>query len=433
MLGRILAVEFTYLEGLDPSTSSGLIAQLNASLATHGFVAMDRQERRGGLAKALKKLKAAMKLRKSGKKEIAAAAATAEGISRPQSATDAFGERNPSQPVAATAEERHSTETDARPAPVLVSKEKDDELPDSGENTEDEEVLLPMSGYRPGMTDERARALFLRYGLTYQPPDRRHDNEQPPGKIRRVERPVRIRIHWQCHECQSHFARERTCASCGHRRCSACIRSPPKRIMQMVETTRELQQNSETTAPVPGESAQETTTAVAVDSPETSGTVALLPTIASQSPIEPLERDDQADDEEDLDFSRHYRLAMPARPKSGEDLVLRAKSQIIRRQCHKCETPYVPASRMQCESCHHTRCTLCPRFPAKSQKWPMGSPGDLNAPDEEVRMVKAVQRVYKKPRQRIRYTCDRCETVFADSERCRQCGHERCPDCLRNL
>lgn len=46
-------------------------------------------------------------------------------------------------------------------------------------------------------------------------------------------------------------------------------------------------------------------------------------------------------------------------------------------------------------------------------------------------MVQAVQRVYRKPRQRVRYTCEHCETLFIDSDRCVECGHERCQSCLR--
>ncbi|KAF2483177.1 hypothetical protein BDY17DRAFT_296956 [Neohortaea acidophila] len=45
-----------------------------------------------------------------------------------------------------------------------------------------------------------------------------------------------------------------------------------------------------------------------------------------------------------------------------------------------------------------------------------------------------LERVYRRPRQRIRWTCDRCQTTTAASKtkRCAVCGHERCEDCVRS-
>jgi hypothetical protein len=44
----------------------------------------------------------------------------------------------------------------------------------------------------------------------------------------------------------------------------------------------------------------------------------------------------------------------------------------------------------------------------------------------------SVQRVYKQPRQRVRWTCDMCDSVFISRDRCDNCHHEKCGDCIRS-
>ncbi|CAD0095239.1 unnamed protein product [Aureobasidium vineae] len=50
--------------------------------------------------------------------------------------------------------------------------------------------------------------------------------------------------------------------------------------------------------------------------------------------------------------------------------------------------------------------------------------------DPILRAPSGVQRVYRKPRQRVRYTCHECSTPFRSHARmCDKCAHERCLDC----
>ncbi|CAD0108666.1 unnamed protein product [Aureobasidium uvarum] len=50
--------------------------------------------------------------------------------------------------------------------------------------------------------------------------------------------------------------------------------------------------------------------------------------------------------------------------------------------------------------------------------------------DPILRAPGGVQRVYRKPRQRVRYTCHECSTPFRSHGReCDKCRHERCLDC----
>lgn len=71
-----------------------------------------------------------------------------------------------------------------------------------------------------------------------------------------------------------------------------------------------------------------------------------------------------------------------------------------------------------------TRTRRVPGFPP----WP--SCGNVNIVTEHNAAL-YVTRVYRKPRQRVRWTCDRCETGFAGRNNCRTCGHVKCTDCTR--
>ena len=143
---------------------------------------------------------------------------------------------------------------------------------------------------------------------------------------------------------------------------------------------------------------------------------------------EKLEKDDIAPDSDAE--ANTYKYVFQQRPRAGIQLVMRPKAQIVRRVCHVCEAHFKSANRTECQRCGHLRCSLCPRHPLKPEKWPHGSPGDA-APGDESNMVTAVQRVYRKPRQRVRWYCDRCQSQMINRERC-GCGHERCGACVRN-
>ncbi|KAK4934371.1 hypothetical protein LTR28_010692, partial [Elasticomyces elasticus] len=54
---------------------------------------------------------------------------------------------------------------------------------------------------------------------------------------------------------------------------------------------------------------------------------------------------------------------------------------------------------------------------------------DERAPERAVE----VRRMYRRPKQRVRWSCERCRSPFVDSTRvCATCGHERCEQCLRD-
>ncbi|KAE9371698.1 hypothetical protein N431DRAFT_492017 [Stipitochalara longipes BDJ] len=121
----------------------------------------------------------------------------------------------------------------------------------------------------------------------------------------------------------------------------------------------------------------------------------------------------------------------------------------IHRICHKCNTTY--GGSKVCIGCGHARCTKCPRFPVKKPEGKgkateaAAPKGDIIEADswfglkEEVPLTMPNPKpngqplVRKAPRQRVRRTCCKCETLYATgSKTCANCEHGRCTDCPRD-
>lgn len=73
------------------------------------------------------------------------------------------------------------------------------------------------------MQEEKARALFAKYGLTLEPGEW---TVPTTVGVPRVEKQVRMRIHRICHRCQTTFGADRLCSRCHHTRCKKCPRVP---------------------------------------------------------------------------------------------------------------------------------------------------------------------------------------------------------------
>nr|POE72211.1 hypothetical protein CFP56_12087 [Quercus suber] len=302
---------------------------------------------------------------------------------------------------------------------------------------------IPSSASQAGISEDRLRALCSRHSLSYQPV--RRWPAEPPRKSRRVEKPSKIKMYWNCHECKAVLGRERKCRQCGHARCEharcdECSKTPAARATQLLAaaTHPEKEDGAEevgsATAPEPKVPVEESPVekdagkGKAVEPPATDCETANMP--APDLMAATLEQDDDVDEDacDDLLEQHRRRLALHIRPRTSEELMLRPKVQIIRRCCHVCDQPFLPANRTDCANCGHERCTMCPRWPLKAEKWSMGSPGDEKASPVP---TSTVQRVYKKPRLRVRYTCEQCDSVFTERNVCTNCGHGRCKDCRR--
>jgi hypothetical protein len=140
------------------------------------------------------------------------------------------------------------------------------------------------------------------------------------GHALRVEKPIRMRVHRECHKCGRTFGLAKECLGCQHSRCKQCPRNPPKRTEAEREESRQKR-------------------AAMLKERE------LNPIIIA-----------------DWDHSdKKILLRRPARP-AGQDLIHKKPRQRIRRTCCQCQKLYSSGSKT-CQSCQHARCTDCPRDP----------------------------------------------------------------------
>ncbi|KAK3306890.1 uncharacterized protein B0T15DRAFT_156592 [Chaetomium strumarium] len=217
---------------------------------------------------------------------------------------------------------------------------------------------------RSQIFEARAKKIGELYGLEIKPSEW-HSTE---GNALRVEKPIRMRVHRKCHLCNTSFGLGKECAKCKHKRCKQCPRVPPKRTEAEREESRKKR-------------------------------AAILKERAENAPIIP-----------DWDPTpKKIVLKRPAKT-GGQDLIYRKPRQRIRRICCQCERLF--AGSKTCEGCQHTRCTDCPRDPAKKDKYPYGYPGD--APGVKIG----------------HYHCTKCKHIFSipplDEPSCVKCSHDKC-------
>lgn len=225
---------------------------------------------------------------------------------------------------------------------------------------------------------ERARQLSERYGLEMNP----HAWYQMEGHVLRVHKPVRMRVHRQCHQCGHELNQSGICNSCKHNNCGQCTRKPPKRNEAEVIASREKRDHI-----------LRERTANAMIMPDWNCT-------PSEKAV----------------------LSKPGR-QGGQELVYKKVRQRVRRTCCQCLEAGGPevtfqGGKLKCPKCDHARCTDCPRDPPKKDKYPYGYPGDEFG-------AKSIPH----------YKCHECNTKFppgaADGTECTVCSHKKCDGCER--
>ncbi|SPO06014.1 uncharacterized protein DNG_08703 [Cephalotrichum gorgonifer] len=225
---------------------------------------------------------------------------------------------------------------------------------------------------RKQLFDERAKLLGERFGLQVKP----SEWWSTEGTALRIERPIRMRVRRNCHECNATFGQAKECPNCQHVRCKQCTRHPAKRTEEEKQASRERK--------------------------------AAKAAELAANPI--IQADWRHDDKPD------FKLTKPAKT-GGQDLVYRKPRQRVRRNCHECGALFVTGSKT-CGGCGHIRCTDCPRDPAKKSKYPYGYPGDEFGPNSTPY-----------------HGCHECKTVFpggaADGVACVSCKHLKCEKCVR--
>ena len=191
----------------------------------------------------------------------------------------------------------------------------------------------------------------------------------PSTEVQMVEKRVRARVHRVCHRCGTMIDTTRVCPRCEHLQCRKCTRYPAKR--------------------------------------------------------KPTAKENEMDNSEQAETSGNIKRVSVSRP----------KVQRIHRWCHKCDTEFSTPGLTECTECGHIRCTKCPRGPPKKRKFPTGFPGDIEASSSDSLPIPlpGPKRRYKTTRQRVRWNCHSCDTLFQNgTETCESCGHERCKDCIRS-
>lgn len=325
-----------------------------------------KEDRRKSLGKYVKRMSSVFKREKVDKSKSAAAAAPSASTATPaaasSSAAPAQGDKeNKPKPDEATA-------APAAPAPESTPQVAVDEP--------DPKPIITQELNRSALQQERARALFAKYGLTLESHEWISTTPQPIS-VQRIEKPIRMRVHRSCHHCGTTYGVDKVCTNCEHKRCKKCPRYPKKK------TPAEKQKEAEATV----------------------------------QPVKPKKK-----------------KLLTLKSKTGGELVYQHTRQRVRRTCHKCHNMFIPATATICEHCRHVRCTKCPRDPAKVDKWPQGYPGDADAgSDTELEQeLEQARRMWRKPRTRVRWECEECHRLFIEgSHQCPGCGHARCDKCIR--
>jgi len=198
--------------------------------------------------------------------------------------------------------------------------------------------------------------------------------------VDRLEAFARITIQYYCHVCSSRFDLGRECPSCSHQYCQECLRRPEQDITLPTATTQTF---STTSSSVAG-------------------------TKRRASPYSSFDM-----------------------PRTAAPLVRK-----VYRSCHRCATPF-PFSERICQECDHLQCSKCPRRPTSSTHDLHSMLQDRDSYTQTHTHIhntgpRVRERTRKVPRQRIRWTCERCGSLFREkNRRCDSCGHIRCDDCQR--
>ena len=166
----------------------------------------------------------------------------------------------------------------------------------------------------------RAKQLAERYGLKLEPTQWYKAPGAAPAY--RVEKHIKMRVHRQCHCCNTLYSYAKECSKCGHQRCRQCPRIPPRRTEAEKEESRKRR-------------------------------AAIVKEQKERAPIVP-----------DWSFWHSDRKVILRRPAktNAQDLIYRKPRQRIRRNCCQCAKLYHSGVKT-CEHCRHVCCTDCPRDP----------------------------------------------------------------------
>lgn len=367
------------------------------------------EQRRGKLARIWQKLRDAVKRRQTAPVEP-----SDEPMAKPQP---------PSAAATTTAEPPSADRRPSRTSFAVVTPSSI--IVDETIATDDSfDLPVPMLSTGTSLSKERAQQLFDRYGITFEPHTTGKEPEVAHG-VRRVHKSIRVRVRYSCEECGTAYGSSKICLQCGHRRCRDCPRNPPRRVREVLDEAREQQRErrKERAEQAAGEQQRlADDSMVAGIAGPSSGGLQLDSTVPPRAELEGALTADTMD-------APQYQYVVQTRPHVGVQLLLRPRAQLVRRICHECEDHFEPANPSKCPTCNHRACKLCQHETPESTTQDTSTNGQQR-PSQPI--MATVQRVYKKPRQRVRWTCDQCDALFIDRDRCQECGHIKCEDCIRS-
>lgn len=165
---------------------------------------------------------------------------------------------------------------------------------------------------------------FSQYGLEVDP----NQWYQVEGHVLRINKPHRMRIHRQCHQCGGEVDAKGLCGKCNHSFCRQCTRNPPKRTEVEKEASRDKR---------------------AKILSERSTNATILP-------------------DWNADPKAKVVLRKPPKPSPQQELVYKNVRQRVRRMCCQCQDEHgnevlFQGAQRKCPKCDHVRCTDCPRDP----------------------------------------------------------------------
>jgi hypothetical protein len=263
---------------------------------------------------------------------------------------------------------------------------------------------------RASVYQERVLKLRDRYGMNIAGSDR----STFPATAQRVQKTARMRIHRSCHECGIDFGHGIHCRACHHRLCGDCPRTPGRGIKEAMAQAREFPFHvvSEDSSTSPDLLMAEAPTVVSdqldiLDNNMASSSehvsrlsTSLGPIITKHSFLPTLEVDDELPD------CAPIRIVHNSRHGKGKQI--------------EANSP---------RSSHHSKDSSLTYQNGLLTKGIV--PYSISTIRDPILKAPAgVQRVYRKPRQRVRYTCHVCSTPFQSHGRtCGRCAHERCLEC----
>lgn len=155
-----------------------------------------------------------------------------------------------------------------------------------------------------------------------------NDRYRLDGHVLRVHKPLRMRVHRQCHQCGNDISTTGACDKCSHDYCQQCTRYPPKRDEAEKVASREKRADM-----------MKKRAADATISPDWSAPNAAPPVIVRK----------------------------PGKAGAQQKLVYKKVRQRVRRMCCQCQEAGDPEVQFHgsrnCPKCDHVRCTDCPRDP----------------------------------------------------------------------